>query len=450
MKTLLTFFLSSFVLLGADRVFLDVTITNQPATGDALTFSQPASRTILWTNTAGPTGVVTNDVAGSATNLYLYFGANPIGAPRLVVQMVATNAIRLYGEAGQLIAAATNNWAQLAYSTQSVQRSYPVRVPVDVEFSTNRAVIANGLVQGINDYATTAFSNGAPALAHYVSLTSSQVVSNKHITGSILSNSVVHATGGSLVNVTSSGMVATNFNAPGSGSGSLQIGDSANAAGEHSTAIGNGAIALGVSDVSLGTAAECGYGNGVALGTSAAVNAESGVAIGAGSIVGVNHYGSVAIGYFATTSRSNQVTIGGPLYTVRIPGRLEAATLTNDVHVGTNQQNGILRYAVQTVSTLAAGNNTMPALTSALVEITTTGGAFAIVGIPAGAAGQVLTLVNLTGQNLTIAHESGVDPTAGNRIITMTSADTATVANGVAELYYSASQSRWILTALDP
>jgi hypothetical protein len=57
--------------------------------------------------------------------------------------------------------------------------------------------------------------------------------------------------------------------------------------------------------------------------------------------------------------------------------------------------------------------------------------------------GQRLTLVNLTGANLTVAHENA-GATAANRITTMTGADIATTANGAAEFIYDTSSSRWI------
>ncbi len=64
--------------------------------------------------------------------------------------------------------------------------------------------------------------------------------------------------------------------------------------------------------------------------------------------------------------------------------------------------------------------------------------------------GKFLLLLNYTGQNMTIAHDSGVDPVAGNRIYTMTGADVATTGNGSAILIYSASASRWIALVVSP
>ena len=51
---------------------------------------------------------------------------------------------------------------------------------------------------------------------------------------------------------------------------------------------------------------------------------------------------------------------------------------------------------------------------------------------------------------MTLAHESGTEATAGNRIITMTGSDVATTGNGSAVLLYDSTASRWILIASEP
>jgi hypothetical protein len=87
---------------------------------------------------------------------------------------------------------------------------------------------------------------------------------------------------------------------------------------------------------------------------------------------------------------------------------------------------------------------TITALSSAKSFIKLTGSTItSLQGIQLGVDGQRLTLVNLTGQNLTIAHENA-GATAANRITTMTGADVTTTANGAAEFIYDTGSSRWI------
>lgn len=87
---------------------------------------------------------------------------------------------------------------------------------------------------------------------------------------------------------------------------------------------------------------------------------------------------------------------------------------------------------------------TITALSSAQGFIKLTGStATALQGITAGKDGQRLTLVNLTGANLTVQNENA-GATAANRITTMTGADVATTTNGAAEFIYDTGSSRWI------
>lgn len=77
-------------------------------------------------------------------------------------------------------------------------------------------------------------------------------------------------------------------------------------------------------------------------------------------------------------------------------------------------------------------------------------GAFSIAGIAGGVSGRILIIHNATSQNLTWSHESGVEPTAANRITTLTGADVATTGAGAAILYYDTASTRWILLVSTP
>jgi hypothetical protein len=67
-----------------------------------------------------------------------------------------------------------------------------------------------------------------------------------------------------------------------------------------------------------------------------------------------------------------------------------------------------------------------------------------------GRDGKFLILLNQTGQNMTVAHDSGTDPTAANRIYSMTGADQTTTGNGAATFIYSAAAARWIMISFAP
>jgi hypothetical protein len=67
-----------------------------------------------------------------------------------------------------------------------------------------------------------------------------------------------------------------------------------------------------------------------------------------------------------------------------------------------------------------------------------------------GGPAKLVKILNRTGFAMTIAHDSGVDPTAANRIYSNTDADQATTGNGAVELIYSASASRWMVMSFAP
>jgi hypothetical protein len=97
-------------------------------------------------------------------------------------------------------------------------------------------------------------------------------------------------------------------------------------------------------------------------------------------------------------------------------------------------------YAV----TLANGANTAVATSgAAAIGITGPTGAFAIHGIALGYAGRTMVIKNKTGQNLTLAHESGTESSAANRIWTPTGADLVSTGNCTAILHYDDANSRW-------
>lgn len=74
--------------------------------------------------------------------------------------------------------------------------------------------------------------------------------------------------------------------------------------------------------------------------------------------------------------------------------------------------------------------------------------AFAICGIAGGTDGRMLIIDNSIAQNMTIANDSGVEPTAANRIYTRTGSDVATTGQGVVTLIYDSEDSRWILVSV--
>jgi hypothetical protein len=228
------------------------------------------------------------------------------------------------------------------------------------------------------------------------------------------------------------------------GSGSIAIGSGVNGIGASGIGIGNGDTTANVNGVAVGAGANGSGAQGIAIGYYPTASATDTVAIGDGA--GATFKTSVALGAGAATTITNQIRLGTAAEVVSIPGRLEAATQTNGVFTGSNTWTGDLAYTPVTVTSMAAGVNAAVPGTNVLLEITgTPGAAWSIAGITGGRAGRVLTIFNSTGYAMTVANESGSEPSPGNRIKTLLNTDLVTGTNSVVDLFYSGALSRWVL-----
>jgi hypothetical protein len=94
-----------------------------------------------------------------------------------------------------------------------------------------------------------------------------------------------------------------------------------------------------------------------------------------------------------------------------------------------------------TTNTLAVGNNFMVRLIGPTAS-------FTINGISAGADGQMVTLYNTTNNNMILTNLSGATP-AGTQIMTNNGATANTNTFGSMTLIYSATDARWLITAIN-
>lgn len=97
---------------------------------------------------------------------------------------------------------------------------------------------------------------------------------------------------------------------------------------------------------------------------------------------------------------------------------------------------------------LANGNNAALSIADkAYVKLSGPSAAFTVNGIAGGSDGRIVTLQNSTGYTLTIANDSGTDPTAANRIYTGTGGNITQTNNpGTVSLIYDSAASRWVVT----
>jgi hypothetical protein len=165
------------------------------------------------------------------------------------------------------------------------------------------------------------------------------------------------------------------------------------------------------------------------------------------------HEGSSAFANGATTTTTNQIRLGVSTHTVSIPGTLQAAGISNLVVTsGTNLWNGDLSYQPYSVTTLANGNNTAVIFTNVVVSLDgTITAASAICGIQGGRANKVHRIHNNTPYTIILANQSGLDPTAANRLFSPAGVDVPVASLGFAELeYIGGSTNRWKICQVYP
>jgi hypothetical protein len=502
--TLTLLILACLPAAAVDRITASISITNAPTT-NGMTFAVNGN-TRTWTNSVvtSSTQIATNaTAAGSKTNLFNQIALNPFLQVSLL-DVGSTNFQLVAASGVALTVTPSAGYASVSYSTQTVTSLVDVRVPVSGEpTAAARTNISSGIVAGINRIENTnAIDQTSVAATQLVGTTNTQTITGPKdfsnaagIWRGIVSNSpaisgkVFAFTNGYYTNGFFDNPALTNavnyglpFSSPGSGTASEQYGQNAVAAGSQAVALGNSAmattpasLALGTSSladgtnaIAAGTGADCGgfnaaaFGsqasasgvNGMALGHAANTLADQSTGVGANTFVAATHTNSTALGYGATTTKKNQVRLGTSTNEVSVPGNLVvdggaaiAGGLTDLIAVGTNSfpAGADIAFGRYVNSSLANGNNAAVVVgTNVLVDVSGPSGAFALCGIAGGRDGKLVILLNKTGQTMTIANDSGVDPAAANRIRTGVGADVAYTNNpGAVTLIYDANVSRW-------
>lgn len=423
-------------IAAADRITATIVATNAPTTnGMTFAITTTALTTRTWTNSVNNSAaqILTNSTAaGSATNLALHLAATPPSGA--VPLLTGASNITIYANTGVplIVTATPAGYFSITYATQAVTSAYTVRVPETVEAAAMRTNIASGLVDWLNgNEATNQVSQTNPAFAQFLGTTNEQTIAAiKYFTNisGIWYGYVSNATGISgNVNYMTNGLYrspvlndATLTN--GTFYGTQNYGDVlveytssgptfySAAAGEYILTLTNGSVGLGSSLFQIGQ--------------SPALT----------KVITSDAIGNLSLEYVQALTNA------------AIASSVFAAT--NNFPAGSDIAFG--RYAV---TSLANGNNAaVPVGTNVFIEVSGPSADFTINGISGSPNrdGKLLIIVNQTGFNMTIAHQSGTDPTAGNRIITMTGADRATTGNGTATLIYSGSASRYILVSFDP
>lgn len=447
----------------AERITATVTFTNAPTT-NGMTFTVNGS-TRTWTNTVFVSGtqILTNLLAtGSKTNFYRHVGLAPFS--QVVIQDTGPTNVTLTGNSGVAMAvSASAGYVSIVLSTQTVSSAVDVRVPYTVEAAAQQTNIWSLVGAALNFQGITNPINEASQIAtNLVGRTNAQTITGvKTMTSPILKTPI-------LTNGVNYGDA---FASPGSASGSDQFGGGATASGASSTAVGRDAIASGPFSIAAGNSASATKESASAFGYSSAATGTNATAIGAvanatktnstaiGAYSFSDYTNSTALGFGATTTADNQTMLGSSSvstvvnsYLSVLGGLTVVNGTTNMTHRGQNTfpAGADVTFARFPVTSLANGvNAAVPVGTNVFIEVSGPSSAFTIDGIANGRDGKIVYIINQTGFDMGIAHQSGSEGTAANRIITMTGATRTATGNGAATLIYSGSASRWILIGIE-
>jgi len=341
-----------------------------------------------------------------------------------------------------------STWNIVAVTNQA----FILRVPLSLESSGQRAYIASQLVQGIGDYATNGLTNVvmrsprlvSPVITNGVLYEFTDIAGNLSVSG-VFTNTAIF--GGSASNIVLNTRSNLNLYAGESDGSDAELRLWNTNSGDYSFIRNTqGGVQIGNSD----SARTYDFADGdLTTGgfyADAAINSHgfNGLAQGL-----TNASPKLATNSLTAANGDILMKSGDDLKLVPIYN----ITKTNQNFNGTNNfpQGADVAFSRYPITSLATGNNAgVVVSTNVFIEVGGPSGAFTINGIANGRDGKLIYIINQTGQDMTIAHQSGTDPVAANRIITMTGADRATTGNGAATLIYSGAASRWLLIGFDP
>lgn len=159
---------------------------------------------------------------------------------------------------------------------------------------------------------------------------------------------------------------------------------------------------------------------------------------------------------FGNNSLHFALTSTGGFYASKTPSGDTSFALKSDGNLGlgttvpvTNLDvNGDVAHRQNIIEVVNGVNNNVDPGKFSFIKVTGPTAAFSITGFSSGVDGKILTVVNLTGQDMTIVNHLGGGSALPNRIVTMTGADITTIGVGTVTMQYSAADNRWMIIAV--
>lgn len=386
-------------ILAAELITATVSFTNAAGTTNGQTIAINAS-TRTWTNNVviPDSQILTNDSPeGSATNLYQHLGFSPVAGTSASYGSSTSVVVRGF-PGSALTITLSDGYGAVAYATNTITSAVVLRLPVTVESGAQQTNITTRLVDALNLTApTNQLMQASPAFAQLVGTTNAQTISGAKTWSGNNAHTGSNDFSGFVTTVTITNSSHAKFGGDVQVIGNLDV----------SGIVADGSITS--SDTIVGIL----QGDGSSITNISGANIVSGVASAA----------------------------------------LRERTVHSMTATGTNSFSDIAfrRYAI---TSLANGNNAGVVVgTNTFVQVSGPSGAFTLNGFTGSPNrdGHVVKILNRTGQNMTIANDSGTEPVAANRIYTLTGADVGpSTGDCIATFIYSAADSRWILESYSP
>lgn len=414
LRTLLLLFSLCVAAHAGSLITATITVTNTPADGDTVIVN--ASTRTWKTSVATPANQITigASIGANATNLFNQVAGTPFTT--LTINRSGTNGITLRGAVDQTIAVTiTGTWGTYSLSTNTTADGQSIIVPgASHPTQSKQTNIVSQFATDFGVYSTNALAAGTTLVGNLVQTSGSQTVAGaKAFTGA---NSHVNTgqswDGGTITNVYI-------------GSSNVWIGT---------------ANIYGVLNMSNASPSMTFYDTD---GSADNKGVQAFLANGDFYLIAYDDAFS-SFSYFMQATRTGSTVdgIAFPNGVIQVGG---GGGTSDRLRV-----TGATRFDRNDSTTLATGNNAAVDLGNrTFCRIASgPGAAFTINGIANGGDGQWHIIYNATGFNMTIANDSGTDPTPANRIYTNTGADVSTTGNGCVTVIYDSSASRWIVTAL--
>lgn len=434
------------VSVRAQLVTGTLVITNAPTNSITMTVN---GNVFYWTN-GTPVGsfamLITNTLPGDGTNLYNVAGTF---LPSVGIFVTQTNATNFTFRGNGMVMSIQTNWASLVLTTNSNGTGTNVTVPMSTLDASARTNIASQLISDLNLNSTNAINQTNAISGQLVGLTNTQTIggAKTFTNANVYSNSAQQFVGGTNSNQTFIGPqlgtnnVASSFVVFSFGKDPNSLYESlpfrlrwvTNAVGGY-LEFDDGVNGEEVTLQAAIQATTLTIGNFNTIGSIVSVSGTGGAIQATTNPIGIVPYG-IAITGSQTVSGGFQVV----------------GNQTNVNSIGTNIINASLILRRYNNTSLANGANAAIVTgTNAYFKVTGPSAAFTINGLANGIDDEIVYLENSTGQQITIANDSGVDPTAANRIYTPGRADLISTNNpGIFGFKYDASVTRWLLFSVN-